>query len=1179
MKKSALLLIGGYVVGLAAVALLVLFALPMVAIGEWRPFDTELVRWLTITLVSLGALGYLGYTLYTRAKQEKELAAGVAGAEPGDDSRQLSDAMKDALATLKKASGSKGDYLYDLPWYIMIGPPGTGKTTALVNSGLNFPLAKGSQAPEIKGVGGTRYCDWLFTEEAVLIDTAGRYTTQDSDAKADRQSWLSFLEMLKRNRPRQPINGVLVCISIEDVLSLKPMEVQAHADAIRARLIELHDHLKVDFPVYAFFTKADLIAGFMEFFGHLPEQGRKSVWGATFQTADKTANMIGEVPKEMDALIARLNEGLVDRLQDEPNPTARVQIFGFPSQVASLKQPIYDFLTRIFEPTRYHSNATLRGFYFTSGTQEGTPIDQLIGALARSFGAQDAGAARYSGQGKSFFLTNLLSDVIFGEAGWVSTNRSATRRAAILKIGAYAVLALVCISLAGLWWVSYGRNSSLIASIHNFVVDYRKKAGPLDEETKVTDRDFARVLPALHELINMPAGYAQSNDPTPVTETFGLSQRARLNLSGRSTYETALYRLLRPRLMYRIEERMRDSITNPSFLIGALPVYLMMGGVVPMDRDRVIQWWLEDWSENLFRGPGNAAGRQALQGHLTNLVALDPPSGLAALDVDRTLVQEAQRTIARISIADRAFELLRSESRRNKDGDWSARRKAGQDADLVFEAGGGVELDTIKVPFFYTYAGFQQDFLGRLNQVAERMREEQNLLGDVAKQHAFADQYKSLLADITERYQREFIAAWRGALNQLRIRLLTADKPRYVALQAAAAPTSPLAQIIESIRDETQLTRERPQAPADAKADPKAKGITPPKIDLPGGAVPGAAVEAAFRPYQQLTEGARGQRGLDELLRGLGDVHSALAMLNDPTRAAEGQTKFRDSLRNLQATATRFPDPFQSMIQAAVGAFDTDATGTTIARLQQTLAEQVTGVCTQAIRDKYPFKLTSEEDMSIQDFQKLFGPSGVIDRFYTANLAQFADTSKAVWTWNAANPVARQLPPALIRDFQRANEIREAFFPQGTAGFAFAVKNVMISEGIDTARLEINTGVLAVDNKPATLSGFNNVPPNPSPPPPPQVVIFQWPGPIGLGAASLTFLPAVPGRADPPAKTGAWALFRLLGTAKITRAGDALTARFNASGYEAAYQINVTTLPNPFTLAALREFRCPTSAP
>jgi type VI secretion system protein ImpL len=301
-------------------------------------------------------------------------------------------------------------------------------------------------------------------------------------------------------------------------------------------------------------------------------------------------------------------------------------------------------------------------------------------------------------------------------------------------------------------------------------------------------------------------------------------------------------------------------------------------------------------------------------------------------------------------------------------------------------------------------------------------------------------------------------------------------------------------------------------------------------------------------------------------------------MLNDPTRAAEGQAKFRDSLRNLQATATRFPDPFQSMIQAAVGAFDTDATGTTIARLQQTLAEQVTTVCALAIREKYPFKRTSEQDISIQDFQKLFGPSGVIDRFYTANLAQFADTSKAVWTWNAANPVARQLPPALVRDFQRANDIREAFFPQGTAGFAFAVKNVYMGDGIEAARLEINTGVLE-SGRPGAFSGFTSTPPTAPPPAAPQIVTFQWPGPIGLGGAALNFLPQIPGRVDPPAKTGSWALFRLLDTATLTRAGDAVTARFSAGGRDASYQINVTTLPNPFTLAALREFRCPTTAP
>src|SRR5204863_3202545 len=142
------------------------------------------------------------YDVYSRSKAQKELAAGMSGgggeAGPDDDSQALQEKMNDALTTLKKATGAKGDFLYDLPWYIIIGPPGAGKTTALINSGLKFPLSRGTAPAAVAGVGGTRYCDWWFTEEAVLIDTAGRYTTQDSDAKSDKESWFSFLDLLKK---------------------------------------------------------------------------------------------------------------------------------------------------------------------------------------------------------------------------------------------------------------------------------------------------------------------------------------------------------------------------------------------------------------------------------------------------------------------------------------------------------------------------------------------------------------------------------------------------------------------------------------------------------------------------------------------------------------------------------------------------------------------------------------------------------------------------------------------------------------------------------------------------------------------------------------------------------------------------------------------------------------------
>src|SRR5450631_4167904 len=196
--------------GITSIAAVVYLAGPYLAIGNWHPFDNPILRQIVVvTLVAVFA-GVAGIRFWKRKKNAQALAQGIAGTDViEDDGEELAERMKDALATLKRTTGGKSDFLYDLPWYMIIGPPGSGKTTALINSGLKFPLAGGATPSAIAGVGGTRYCDWWFTEDAVLIDTAGRYTTQDSDAKGDRQSWLAFLDILKKNRARQPINGVL----------------------------------------------------------------------------------------------------------------------------------------------------------------------------------------------------------------------------------------------------------------------------------------------------------------------------------------------------------------------------------------------------------------------------------------------------------------------------------------------------------------------------------------------------------------------------------------------------------------------------------------------------------------------------------------------------------------------------------------------------------------------------------------------------------------------------------------------------------------------------------------------------------------------------------------------------------------------------------------------------------
>src|SRR5690606_8416903 len=172
-------------------------------------------------------------------------------------------------------------YLYQLPWYVFIGAPGSGKTTALVNSGLNFPLADRFGKVALKGIGGTRNCDWWFTDEAVLLDTAGRYTTHESDPTGDEQEWKGFLNLLTKYRGRQPINGVMLTVSVADLLSATDTERVAHAAVLRRRLQELREELGIQFPVYVLVTKTDLLSGFEEYFATFSRQELDQIWGFT----------------------------------------------------------------------------------------------------------------------------------------------------------------------------------------------------------------------------------------------------------------------------------------------------------------------------------------------------------------------------------------------------------------------------------------------------------------------------------------------------------------------------------------------------------------------------------------------------------------------------------------------------------------------------------------------------------------------------------------------------------------------------------------------------------------------------------------------------------------------------------------------------------------------------------
>jgi type VI secretion system protein ImpL len=224
---------------------------------------------------------------------------------------------------------------------------------------------------------------------------------------------------------------VLLTVNIQDLLQQAPAERKDHAAKLRARMQELLPSSGVRAPVYVLVTKADLIAGIQRSFGDLGKEERNQVWGFSFPYQPHSADdPLTQFNSEFAALEKRLRERVLDRMQAEHDVLKRAAIFNFPQQFAGIKGLLGGFLEQVFSAGgTLEEKPVLRGVYFTSGTQEGTPIDRVMGALARTFGVERRLAAPAAARGKSFFLHRLAQGRgVQGARASVGENRAMERR-------------------------------------------------------------------------------------------------------------------------------------------------------------------------------------------------------------------------------------------------------------------------------------------------------------------------------------------------------------------------------------------------------------------------------------------------------------------------------------------------------------------------------------------------------------------------------------------------------------------------------------------------------------------------------------------------------------------------------------------------------------------------------
>ncbi len=1169
-------------VALVGFAAAVWYAGPLITFSEQRILEGVEVRLFVIGGAVVLVAAHYTYRLLRDRWAQKALEAAVAGSsESENDSQVLEERMAEAIDVLK-TSYVRRNFLYELPWYLIIGPPGAGKTTALVNSGLSFPLAGSGRAQPVAGVGGTRYCDWWFTEEAVLIDTAGRYTTHDSDLRRDKTSWLAFLGSLKRNRPSQPVNGVILAISLHDLMTLNGQDLGAHVSEIRNRLDEIHDILKVEFPVYVVFTKADLVSGFTEYFSAFDETRRRQVWGITFQTEDRTRNMVDGAPSGFDSLVARLSEEMAARLSEEPDPRARIAIFGFPIQFASLRDQITKFLRGVFDPARQHLDASLRGFYFSSGTQQGTPIDQLLGSMEQTF--DRPAQAKMSGTGRSYFLHDLLHQVIFPEAGWVSSDREAQRRIALARYAGFALVGLATALPLGAFGLSYVGNQALIASTARSVEQYRSEAAPHLAAATIGDTDLENIIGALDAVRNLPVGYGSRDEVAPVTETFGLSQSERLRSASETAYRRALERMLRPRLLLELEQAIDQAKADAGSVYEPLKIYLMLGGKAPKtDDELVVSWFVRDWEEHRYPGAMNRTGRADLEKHLRAMLDLDDAYELP-YPLNQPLIQAAQRSLNQLALTERAGAIVRSAYHLADQFDFSIAQHAGSEAQLVLATTDGSSLSGLRIPGIYTHAGFNNVLLDQLSQVARKVVEDRWVLGAGGAQTDTDADLRRVGPELVEQYGKEFVAAWHTHLDRLKLRDLAADKPDYLALSSVASSNSPITRLFEAAASEMVLTQDPAdmggasgsESEATATAADRASGLA--RIGLTFAASksqnragigstatadqnPVAAIEAQLRPFVGMVSGVPGQRPIDVLTRNFSDIRQSLRLANMTAGQNDrASANLRLQISNLRTNASRLPKTLSRIVQATADEFEGQSIQASVSQLNQSF-DRVLATCNETIANRYPFSPDGAEDVSLQDFAKMFAPGGLLDLFFARDLSPLVDMTGPSWRWKRDASLGREFSDDSLKQFQLASEIREAFFPARQP-----LPSIQLTMTPFSLHGEADMALLEVDGQVAESLHSGSSPTR-----------ITWPGDMRGGSARLSLSPELPGRESTLGFEGPWALKRLLDRATMRQSGASVELRFLIGGRDVAYVLDSGTAGNPFALPALSSFSCPQS--
>lgn len=1173
-----------WTVGLLAVIGIVWFLLPLIKFGSVVPFASAALR-LTIILVLVIAWAIINIVLARRAKDDEE--------EPSTDPEAVRRALEllrrnfsDAFKIISQGSWSKQytkQHAYALPWYLVLGTPQSGRSSLLKHAGLPYPVANESYQQLEQD--SSELCQFWFSKSAVFVDSHADLLTQTEEDSVANRSWLELLGLLKKYRRKQPINGVVLCLDLPELLSLNQEQRAERVHLLRTQLQVMNNKLGIQAPIYVVLTKADRLAGFSEYYHDLNDKTLRQPLGFSFELSE--GDSVKQFSQCYDDFVASLETQLLERIQLIKSPREAALANNYPAQVAMMKAELQQFFIDVFESNHYQQAHAVRGLYFTSSVQQGVPTDLMEATSAKTYGIETVNEQELKSK-KPMFLKGLFEQVIFPEKDVLLFNSLQKKKQTARLYSAYTVTGLIILLFAYLWTNSFMYNKEYLGMVDQSIVDFQSIPANVDEKKS----RLMSVLPMLNELREMRSAFDPATDPQAVR--WGLYQGNKIDAVAEEIYRQNLAIYFIPYVVEVVINELNNDQAKPNQTYNALRVYLMLGNPDKMNKDFMKNWLQTYWQKKYQAHPSTVAGLMAnLNAYLDMTVK--------PITVDANLVKKARIKLQDTTQAQRDYFELQELAEIAQSAKLHLSSGLNLDFNLIF----GKEAAKLSVPALYTFKGYNDLYKTQLSKVLENEGYSNWVLGDYAQKSLSDDGGDEIAEQVRRFYMADYIKQWSRVLERLSVSEFDNLRDAGKVLSLVSGSNSPILSVLETVQTNTELNPKVAGGGAGALAKTGAflkqnkrlvRAVQPKSVKkvtgkarrfAPKGKKKSGSVSDIERPdertpvgehflpidtlMQSNGEGEKATRPYDGIQAALKNLSDYIADINNSANPKEkayqivmqrigGEAGENDPITALIEQAKVAPQPVKRWLDTIAGSTWKALLTSAADYIADRYSKELYPEYQELIVDKFPFYAKSKTDMSLANFDLFFAKDGKLDKFFNQYLLPFVDTTQPKYVWKVIDGQTLPIGEKTLQQFQRAIQIREIFFPEEgqTAKFDYTIEVISLNAYLKEADMNLNGALLNYRHGPK------------------RSVLFNWPQSVGTQRYSLALASFTSG-AKTFREKGVWGAFRLFndGSLRSNTKNNDLRLSFTNGSRSVIYNLSTATTKNPFSPELLPKFRMP----